>query len=391
MGLTSNAMTAAQNPQVANGTGGTPITTDWIQKNLYQGTLGRDADQEELNYWQNAVNTGSLSESQLRSNFSEAARKHLAAVPYDEKQRLAPKLYSTNLSQTQQPVPAQTQQKTPPAQTAETPLGFGVKKENWSGLIGKVQQPEAVMRPITENETVAGQMDKLLADNSKYLQSARASGMALANNRGLVNSSLAAGAAEKAAIDAAAPIAAQDASTYAASGLSAQNANQETKQLGYKGQIDSVVKMQELYNAAVLQQQQGGITQENTAQKYALETQLQTTLKQMDINIDMEKIASNDRQSYVNAIGPIMQQYQNSYITIQQQPDNVMDASAKAAALSDLHAMYKPQLESISNLYGYTVDWGVESAAVAGWREGQSKDEQSNDKPSISNIDALLP
>lgn len=63
-------------------------------------------------------------------------------------------------------------------------------------------------------ETVAGQMDTLLSAGSPYITRARTSAAQYANRRGLLNSSIAAGAGEAAAIDAALPIASQDAATY---------------------------------------------------------------------------------------------------------------------------------------------------------------------------------
>ena len=63
-------------------------------------------------------------------------------------------------------------------------------------------------------ETVSGQLDALLAREGPYLERARAGATQTANRRGLINSSIAAGAGEAAAIDAALPIATADANIY---------------------------------------------------------------------------------------------------------------------------------------------------------------------------------
>lgn len=73
-------------------------------------------------------------------------------------------------------------------------------------------------------DTAAGQLDSLLADDSTYLQRARAGATQTANSRGLLNSSMAAGAGEAAAIDAALPIAAHDADTFSTTRLTNQAA-----------------------------------------------------------------------------------------------------------------------------------------------------------------------
>lgn len=82
-------------------------------------------------------------------------------------------------------------------------------------------------REVTENETVSGQMNKLLRADSPYLQQARSGAMQTANARGLLNTSMAAGAGEAAAIQSSLPIAGADAQAY---GRAA------TENLGYKNQ-----------------------------------------------------------------------------------------------------------------------------------------------------------
>jgi hypothetical protein len=76
-------------------------------------------------------------------------------------------------------------------------------------------------------ETVSGQLDKVLSNDSPVLQRARARSTETANSRGLVNSTMAAQAGEAAVIDAAMPIAAADANVYNTSSMyntQAQNA-----------------------------------------------------------------------------------------------------------------------------------------------------------------------
>lgn len=229
-----------------------------------------------------------------------------------------------------------------------------------TGLINSATTPTATVRDVTENETVSGQLNKLIDGNSTYMQSARQSGLDTANSRGLLNSSIAAQSSQKAAIDAAAPIAAQDASTYAASGLSAQNANQTNAANKYSAELQAANNAQSLYNSATLQEQQGQISSALKDQDFEADK----FLKQMDINVDLAQLASADRQSFVTAVTPLMQQYQTSYTNIQSQPKSVMSATAKAAALADLEEMYKPQLESMANIYGYSLEWGDSDASA---------------------------
>lgn len=88
--------------------------------------------------------------------------------------------------------------------------------ENTTGTSATHLDPNALQRRIINprNETVAGQLDSILAADSPYLQQARARGQRVAAGRGLINSSMAASAGEDAAISAALNVATPDAATY---------------------------------------------------------------------------------------------------------------------------------------------------------------------------------
>lgn len=69
-------------------------------------------------------------------------------------------------------------------------------------------------RTVQDPELVRNQLTGLLDSSSSYIRNARDKGTAFAASRGLMNSAGAAGSAEGAAIDAALPIAQQDAAWY---------------------------------------------------------------------------------------------------------------------------------------------------------------------------------
>ena len=104
-------------------------------------------------------------------------------------------------------------------------------KEYANGLLdepkvtGEASTYEPVQREINQStDTVSGQLDTLLSEDSKFLTRARTSGKQYAASRGLLNSSMAAQATEAAAIDAAMPIAQQDADANFRQGLENQSA-----------------------------------------------------------------------------------------------------------------------------------------------------------------------
>lgn len=70
------------------------------------------------------------------------------------------------------------------------------------------------MRQVTPNELVQNQLQGLLSGNSQYIQNARQRGAEYAASRGNINSSIGAGASQRAALEAAMPIAESDAGVY---------------------------------------------------------------------------------------------------------------------------------------------------------------------------------
>ncbi len=80
------------------------------------------------------------------------------------------------------------------------------------------------------NSLVENRLTGLLNQDNPYMQAARDSGLATAQSRGLLNSSIAAGSSQQAAIKAALPIASQDATTYANAGMTNRDAVNQANQ-----------------------------------------------------------------------------------------------------------------------------------------------------------------
>jgi hypothetical protein len=110
----------------------------------------------------------------------------------------------------------------------------------------------------TGKETVSGQLDTLLGQDSPYLQRARAGAVQTANSRGLLNSSMAAGAGEAAAIDAALPIASADASVYGTASRDNQTAKNTAFGLNADALNKSSIETAGAANTTQLQSLRGG-------------------------------------------------------------------------------------------------------------------------------------
>lgn len=94
------------------------------------------------------------------------------------------------------------------------------------------------MRNVTPNELVANQLQGLLDGNSAYMKNARLRGAEYAASRGNLNSSIGAGASQRAALEAAMPIAQADADVY-------RQANQ--------GNFESLSQLRQMRTAADLE------------------------------------------------------------------------------------------------------------------------------------------
>lgn len=80
--------------------------------------------------------------------------------------------------------------------------------------IGQYTPYDAVMGSVNPESTVEGRLTGLLSQQSPYMQRARQAATEASNRRGLLNTSMAVGAAQGAAIDRALPIAQQDAAAF---------------------------------------------------------------------------------------------------------------------------------------------------------------------------------
>jgi hypothetical protein len=189
---------------------------------LYQSVLGRQGDAEGVDYWAGELRSGK-SANDVGAAFRDSAR-----TTYND--------FLTNPSRNN-----------PYASTLAGDLNTGVSPGTLSGgqrdvartgLVGSIYanlygaDPKPVKTGVTtldqnalarrtidgNTETVRGQVNSLLDENSPFLQRARALGQRQAAERGLMNSSMAGTAGEAAAIDAALQIATPDASAYKSAG-----------------------------------------------------------------------------------------------------------------------------------------------------------------------------
>lgn len=158
---------------------------------------------------------------------------------------------------------------------------------------------------VQNNQLVANQLQGLLATNSPYIQQAQLAGTQQANQRGLLNSSIAAGNSEQAAIQSALPIATNDANTY--SGLQTTNLNNLSK-----AQTQAMSDNAQLGAASISASAQEAIADaNNTGALQRQREDLAYTGEQAGLDRSFTQGAT--QQQYQNQLGLNDQQYQNQY------------------------------------------------------------------------------
>lgn len=146
-------------------------------------------------------------------------------------------------------------------------------------------------RVVGVDETVAGQLDKLLAADSPVLQRARSSAAGVANSRGLLNSSMGVQAGEAAVIDAAVPIAGADAGVYNLAARENQAAGNTafgfTADSSNRAALTNVGAANDLSSSLQKIQKQGEVETGLTAQRGQIETGL--TAQKVQAEKDLAK------------------------------------------------------------------------------------------------------
>ena len=163
-----------------------------------------------------------------------------------------------------------------------------------------------------EDDSVATGVAKITSENSPLMQQAKTQAAQTSNRRGLLNSSMATGEAQRATLNAAIPIASQDA--------------QQTSQ-------------KNVYNQTF---QQGLITQAN------------------DLNAKKEataaQIAQQDRQYAQSAIAKAQENYDAAFMNIAKEYN--LPEKARNAYLTHLAALRDSDLNLVEQMYGIDLNWG---------------------------------
>lgn len=208
--------------------------------------------------------------------------------------------------------------------------------------------PQATATP-QQVDTVEQRLTDLLNKDNPYMQSARTGAMQTAESMGLTNSTMAATAGEKAAIESALPIAQQDASYQQQRGLAEQ-----------QGQIQ-----QGLY------QTQGDISKELSSQQY----QQEAALKQADMDwnkidlqarmeVEYDRLDHEKKLNFDSTAKSIGEDYMKDYLELMINP-NITSAEDRQKAIDILAANTKQRYAVAAAIAGVDLEWSVPAQAVS--------------------------
>ena len=214
--------------------------------------------------------------------------------------------------------------------------------------------------PKTES-TVQGQMGTLLDKESSYMQLARTKALQQANARGLVNSSIAVGASQDAAIRAGLPIAQQDAATQFQAQTANQQAENQMKENEQAFDINQSLKEQE-QRQYLERLDFDSMTKEDQAK---LDTQLEmlSDENKAQLQAEMEafvkdaEVTSTQKQLFAQESAKILVDTQNKIADINIDANKSMNAAQQEAAIQHVLEVQDAQLKLLKDLMLNSSSW----------------------------------
>mgnify|MGYP003636497965 CR=1 FL=1 len=184
-----------------------------------------------------------------------------------------------------------------------------------------------------DDEAIAPRVAELTSQDSPLMRQARTSGMAMGNRRGLINSSMAVGAAEGAALGVATPI-----------------ASQESQQKYGKNVQFMQNQQQDKTTSATLASEEKRTADSLAADRYRTDTSIAS-----DERKTAASIAAQDRQTVAQQSGDLARTYTDGIG--QTLVNDKIPATTRSAAQRDISGLYQASLQRLQTVYGVNLGW----------------------------------
>lgn len=217
-----------------------------------------------------------------------------------------------------------------------------------------------------EDDGVSKRVTGLMSQDSPLMRQATTAGMTTASRRGLINSSIAAGAAQDAALKYVVPIASQEASQISTANNNLANNNASAAQLA--SSLASQEKISAENNAADWQKTQASLASQeklNTANlnsdwqktqaSLASQEKIATANNQAEADKTASTLKAQERAALVDALTKAQDSYTTG-ITNTLQNDKIT-AATRNSAQADIAARYSAAVKTLESIYGTTLSW----------------------------------
>lgn len=214
---------------------------------------------------------------------------------------------------------------------------------------------------VTKDQTVAGNVESILANDSPLMQQARTRALQQMAGRGLINSSLAESAAQSSMIDAANAMAQADAATKAkAAGYNVDQLNQQVT-------LDKQLANQ--MNQAQLSAETSRYATDVNANTQKLNNESAQLIARLnnEQQVTLQKL-QNENQRLLQTNQQAAQAYNNSmqYIDVINRDPN-LDSAAKTRAQAQIYYNLDTQLKTLSRVSGLDVSSNLSLANAPGF------------------------
>lgn len=234
-------------------------------------------------------------------------------------------------------------------------------------------------------DTVEGRLTSLLEKDNPYLVGAMTRAAQTSNTRGLLNTSIGAGAGEAAAIESALPIAQQDAQYYQSRGLQEQQGDIqsnlqgeagdiESRHIGERGDVQSDLYQEQGDIQKDLYQTQGDISSRLQAEKAEIDTRLaqmgythETAMKEIDnewnkidlqarMDVEYDRMDQETKTRFDSTSAQITSEYQQMYMEILSDPTYATTADRKVA-IERLGRITQQRFDVAAKIAGVDLNW----------------------------------
>lgn len=306
----------------------------------FQQILGRDADASGAAYWQDQINKG-MTLDQVKSNLAASDEyRNLASkstqpfiyVDSDNDPTTAPVLGNNSNSSMKFTYNPDGTTTVSASGTGQNFDAFKIGNGLGAALAGSAGQTGAVPY-ARRDDSVVSALTRLTSQDSPLMRQAQTSGLQKANQRGLLNSSMAVQAAQDAAYAAAVPVASQEAAQASSENLA--NLDAATR-----------LQLQDKTIAATDRQQQNEITYQ-TAMKQ-LDRSLQEKLANMNLN-------ESQRASAAQSVLASQELYNNRINNIMANTN--LSAEDRTAQLASAKSFFDIQMDLVQQMYDVQLKW----------------------------------